>query len=158
MSLAAAEGEAEVSLREGLALEEVRPDERARLQQRGAAASQAVAALSGEVRVPLILSVYEELPQAEIAAIPSRSVEAGETRIYRARQELRARRAGRGRVAREMWGLRGGALLDVPAPGCGAGGRLRTGGARRKRQRTAALQNLRRQDALATKLASWECG
>jgi RNA polymerase sigma-70 factor (ECF subfamily) len=49
-----------------------------------------VAALPAELRQPLILAVYEELPQAEIAAILNCSVKAVETRIYRARQQLRA--------------------------------------------------------------------
>ena len=51
---------------------------------------KAVAALPEELRQPLILAFYEELPQAEIAAILKCSVKAVETRIYRARQQLRA--------------------------------------------------------------------
>jgi RNA polymerase sigma-70 factor (ECF subfamily) len=42
------------------------------------------------LRQPLILAVYQELSQAEIAAILKCSVKAVETRIYRARQQLRA--------------------------------------------------------------------
>jgi RNA polymerase sigma-70 factor, ECF subfamily len=50
---------------------------------------RAVAALPEELRQPLILATYEELPQAEIAQILKCSVKAVETRIYRARQQLR---------------------------------------------------------------------
>jgi DNA-directed RNA polymerase specialized sigma24 family protein len=52
---------------------------------------QAVAALPEELRQPLVLAVYQELPQAEIAATLHCSVKAVETRIYRARHLLRAR-------------------------------------------------------------------
>jgi RNA polymerase sigma-70 factor, ECF subfamily len=74
---------------EGLASEEARPDERAQVEERAARVRQAVAGLPEELRQPLILSVYEELPQAEIAAIMGCSVKAVETRLYRARQQLR---------------------------------------------------------------------
>ena len=77
-------------MKEGLASEEARPDESAEAGERAAAVRQAVGALPEELRQPLILSVYEELPQAEIGAILGCSVKAVETRIYRARQQLRA--------------------------------------------------------------------
>ena len=49
-----------------------------------------MAALPEDLRQPLILAVYEGLPQAEIAAILGCSIKAVETRIYRARHQLRA--------------------------------------------------------------------
>ena len=59
-------------------------EERARMVRR------AVAALPEELRVPLLLSEYEELPHAEIGAILKCSGKGVETRLYRARQQLRA--------------------------------------------------------------------
>lgn len=50
---------------------------------------RAVAALPEELRQPLILATYQDLSQAEIAEILGCSVKAVETRIYRARQQLR---------------------------------------------------------------------
>ena len=49
----------------------------------------AVLGLPEELRIPLVLAVYEDLTQAEIARILECSVKAVETRIYRARQRLR---------------------------------------------------------------------
>jgi len=54
------------------------------------AVRRAVAALPEELRQPLILAVWEDRPQAEIAVILNCSIKAVETRIYRARQQLRA--------------------------------------------------------------------
>jgi RNA polymerase sigma-70 factor (ECF subfamily) len=51
----------------------------------------AVAALPEELRVPLILSVYEEQSHAEIAEVLDCSAKAVEMRLYRARQQLRGR-------------------------------------------------------------------
>ncbi len=66
------------------------PDQKLRAEERAEIVRKAVAALPEELRQPLILAVYQELPQAEIAAILNCSVKAVETRIYRARQQLRA--------------------------------------------------------------------
>jgi RNA polymerase sigma-70 factor (ECF subfamily) len=49
----------------------------------------AVAQLPEELRTPLILSEYEELSHAEIGEILKCTAKAVETRIYRARQQLR---------------------------------------------------------------------
>ncbi len=78
-------------MKEGMASGAETPDEQAQAEERAAAVRQAVAALPEELQHPLILAVYEELPQAEIAAILNCSVKAVETRIYRARKQLRAR-------------------------------------------------------------------
>jgi RNA polymerase sigma-70 factor, ECF subfamily len=66
------------------------PDQNLETEERAEAVRKAVASLPEELRLPLILSVYQELPQAEIAAIVNCSVKAVETRIYRAKQRLRA--------------------------------------------------------------------
>ncbi len=66
------------------------PDENLQKAEVADVVRSAVAALPEELRQPLILSTYEELPQAEIAMILNCSVKAVETRIYRARQQLRA--------------------------------------------------------------------
>jgi RNA polymerase sigma-70 factor (ECF subfamily) len=50
---------------------------------------KAVAELPEELRTPLILSEYEELSHAEIGEILKCTAKAVETRIYRARQQLR---------------------------------------------------------------------
>lgn len=50
---------------------------------------KAVGQLPDELRVPLILAEYEELSHAEIGAILACSPKAVETRIYRARKQLR---------------------------------------------------------------------
>lgn len=90
VSLNAEEGEEETGLRAGLVAEGQTPDESAQAGERAAAVRKAVGALPKELREPLVLAVYEERPQAEIAAILSCSVKAVETRLYRARQQLRA--------------------------------------------------------------------
>ena len=65
------------------------PDEQLEGEERALSVRQAVAALPEELRQPLILAVYQDLPQAEIAAILGCSIKAVETRIYRARRRLR---------------------------------------------------------------------
>lgn len=57
--------------------------------ERAEAVRKAVGALPEELRVPLILFEYEELSHAEIGAILKCTAKAVETRIYRARQQLR---------------------------------------------------------------------
>jgi RNA polymerase sigma-70 factor (ECF subfamily) len=72
-----------------LAAVEPLPDQTLQSKDRADLVRQAVQALPEELKQPLILAVYQELPQAEIAAILHCSVKAVETRIYRARQQLR---------------------------------------------------------------------
>jgi RNA polymerase sigma-70 factor, ECF subfamily len=67
------------------------PDERIQTEERAEVVRKAIASLPEELRQPLLLAVYENLPQAEIALILSCSVKAVETRIYRARQQLRSK-------------------------------------------------------------------
>lgn len=55
-----------------------------------AAVQKAIAALPPDLREALVLSVYHEMPHAEIATALHCSTKAVELRIYRARQQLRA--------------------------------------------------------------------
>jgi RNA polymerase sigma-70 factor (ECF subfamily) len=89
VSLDAENDQTEASLKDQLQGAEPAPDQNLQSQERTAAVRLAVAALPEELRQPLILAVYQELPQAEIALILKCSVKAVETRIYRARQQLR---------------------------------------------------------------------
>ena len=66
------------------------PNESVQVEERAKAVRVAVAALPEELRQPLILAEYEERSHAEIGAILGCSAKAVETRIYRARQQLRA--------------------------------------------------------------------
>lgn len=81
--------ETSVSLKENLRMEGPAPDEQLQSEERAVAVRKAVAGLPEELRQPLILAVYQHLSQAEIADILRCSVKAVETRIYRARQQLR---------------------------------------------------------------------
>lgn len=65
------------------------PHERAQAAERSETIRRAVAALPEELRQPLILAEYEERSHAEIGSILGCSAKAVETRIYRARQQLR---------------------------------------------------------------------
>ncbi len=75
---------------EALPAEELSPRENLEAEERAAIVRRAVASLPEELRVPLVLAQYEELPQAEIAEMLGCSVKAVEMRIYHARQQLRA--------------------------------------------------------------------
>jgi len=66
------------------------PTETLQAEERAEAVRRAVAGLPTELRQPLILSEYEERSHAEIAAILGCTAKAVETRLYRARQRLRA--------------------------------------------------------------------
>ncbi len=90
VSLDAENQETEANLKHNLSSAEAAPDEQMQTAERGPTVRKAVAALPVELRQPLILAVYEGLPQAEIAGILNCSIKAVETRIYRARQQLRA--------------------------------------------------------------------
>lgn len=65
------------------------PDQQLANAERASAVRAAVAALPEELRTPLILSEYEDLAHAEIGAILGCSAKAVETRLYRARGQLR---------------------------------------------------------------------
>ena len=59
--------------------------------ERVRAVRDAIAALPEELRVPLILATYEDKSHAQIGEILQCSAKAVEMRLYRARQQLRAR-------------------------------------------------------------------
>src|SRR6266568_9672887 len=65
------------------------PSDSLQAEERAEAVRRAVAALPEELRLPLILAEYEGRSQAEIGAILGCTTKAVETRIYRARQQLR---------------------------------------------------------------------
>ena len=65
------------------------PGEVLQAKERAEMVRRAVAALPEELRVPLVLSEYEELSHAEVGAVLKCSAKAVETRLYRARQQLR---------------------------------------------------------------------
>ncbi len=75
--------------RESLPGTRASPGETLQAEERAQIVRRAVEALPEELRVPLVLFEYEELSHAEIAAILKCSAKAVETRLYRARQELR---------------------------------------------------------------------
>jgi RNA polymerase sigma factor (sigma-70 family) len=77
------------AFRDTLAASTAIPGDELQNEERAATVRRAVAALPEELRTPLILSEYEELPHAAIAEILRCSPKAVETRIYRARQQLR---------------------------------------------------------------------
>lgn len=65
------------------------PSETVQAEERAKAVRHAIAMLPEELRIPLILAEYEERSQAEIGEILGCTAKAVETRIYRARQQLR---------------------------------------------------------------------
>jgi RNA polymerase sigma-70 factor, ECF subfamily len=90
VSMDAEAHETETSLKDALEAEGATPDETMEINERAQAVRDSVAALPEDLRQPLILAVYEGLSQAEIALILNCSVKAVETRIYRARNQLRS--------------------------------------------------------------------
>ena len=60
------------------------------IAERAAAVREAIAGLPGELRAAIVLFEYEELSHAEIAVAVGATPKAVETRIYRAREKLRA--------------------------------------------------------------------
>lgn len=77
------------SFRESVPENNPTPSESLQGAERADAVRQAVGQLPDELRTPLILSEYEELSHAEIGEILKCTAKAVETRIYRARQQLR---------------------------------------------------------------------
>jgi RNA polymerase sigma-70 factor (ECF subfamily) len=85
----------EVELEEWSAVEEtrspgVKPAGELETAERAEAVRAAIAALPAELREALVLFEYEEMSHAEIAAAVGATPKAVETRIYRAREKLRA--------------------------------------------------------------------
>jgi RNA polymerase sigma-70 factor (ECF subfamily) len=75
--------------REALPEQRPLPSETLLAEERAEIVRRAVSALPEELRVPLVLSEYEELSHAEIGVVLRCSPKAVETRIYRARKQLR---------------------------------------------------------------------
>jgi RNA polymerase sigma-70 factor, ECF subfamily len=88
VSLEASEAH-ESGLKNVLPCKDPTPTEQLEQEERTAAVRRAVTALPEDLRVPLILSEYEEQSHAEIAAVLDCSAKAVEMRIYRARRQLR---------------------------------------------------------------------
>jgi RNA polymerase sigma factor (sigma-70 family) len=65
------------------------PSESFQAEERAEVVRRAIAALPEELRLPLVLAEYEGRSQAEIGEILGCTAKAVETRIYRARQQLR---------------------------------------------------------------------
>jgi RNA polymerase sigma-70 factor (ECF subfamily) len=80
-----------VSYRDALPQDVPSPAEHIQAGERAEAVRRAVAALPDELRQPFLLAEYEDRSHAEIGAILGCSAKAVETRIYRARQQLRTR-------------------------------------------------------------------
>jgi RNA polymerase sigma-70 factor (ECF subfamily) len=93
VSLDAEHSVSDKTLKDSLPGSEGAPDELLQGTERANAVKAAIAGLPEELREPLILSVYEGLPHAEIGEILDCSAKAVETRIYRARNQLRERLA-----------------------------------------------------------------
>jgi RNA polymerase sigma factor (sigma-70 family) len=79
------------SLGESLAEQRPSPSDVLQGAERAEIVRRAVALLPEELRTPLLLAEYEERSHTEIATILDCSPKAVETRIYRARQQLRSR-------------------------------------------------------------------
>ena len=77
------------NFRESLPEQKPTPSESLQSTERVEAIRKAVTELPEELRTPLILSEYEELSHAEISEILKCTAKAVETRIYRARLQLR---------------------------------------------------------------------
>jgi RNA polymerase sigma-70 factor (ECF subfamily) len=77
------------TLRDLLSSQAPSPAEHAVLTERAEAVRQAIAQLPEDLRIPLILSEYENLSYADIAAVTRGTPKAVEMRLYRARQSLR---------------------------------------------------------------------
>ncbi len=81
------------SFRESVPEQKPTPSESLQNAERAEAVRKAVGQLPEELRAPLILSEYEELSHAEIGEILEWSAKAVETRLYRARNQLREKLA-----------------------------------------------------------------
>jgi len=89
VSMDAESAESSAGLKHILTDPQATPDECLQSSERADAVRRAVGQLPEELRTPLILAVYQGLSQAEIGEILGCSVKAVETRIYRARNQLR---------------------------------------------------------------------
>ena len=90
VSLDAQEPETGAQLSDRLPDKEADPGAKLEQHELGEVVRHAIAALPDELRTPLILAEYEQLSQAEIGEVLGCTSKAVETRIYRARKQMRA--------------------------------------------------------------------
>jgi len=91
VSLDAETGAAEETLADVLPASGAAPNEQALALERAAAVRKAVSSLPEDLREAIVLCEWEEKSVAEAAAILEATPKAIESRLYRARQNLRAR-------------------------------------------------------------------
>ncbi len=84
-----ANDEATAALKDALPDSAPSPRDQTETRERAAEVRQAVASLPEDLRTAVILSEYEGLPHAQVAAILNCSPKAVEARLYRARAHLR---------------------------------------------------------------------
>jgi RNA polymerase sigma factor (sigma-70 family) len=89
ISLDAESEAADEDFRQNLPEQRPTPGEALQAEERAELVRRAVAALPEELRIPLLLSEYEDLSHVEIGNILGMTTKAVETRIYRARKQLR---------------------------------------------------------------------
>lgn len=89
VSLDAPAPNSDSTLSDTLVQPDLEPGEQSERTERVAEIKRALTTIPDELRAPLLLSEYESLSHAEIGEILKCSVKAAETRIYRARQQLR---------------------------------------------------------------------
>jgi RNA polymerase sigma-70 factor, ECF subfamily len=89
VSLDAEKDNAGSDFKESLSTQGPSPRETLQVEERAEIVRRAIAALPDELRLPLLLSEYEDLSHAEVSVILKCSAKAVETRLYRARQQLR---------------------------------------------------------------------
>ncbi len=82
------------SLSSRLVDEAENPAQACETEERTAAVRRAIAALPEDLRIALTLAEYEDCSMADIAGITQCSIKAVESRLYRARKELRRSLAG----------------------------------------------------------------
>jgi RNA polymerase sigma factor (sigma-70 family) len=80
----------EVALEEWSGAPEPGVETKLETAERAAAVRDAIAALPTELREAIVLFEYEQMSHAEIAEVVGATIKAVETRIYRAREKLRA--------------------------------------------------------------------
>ena len=90
VSLDAAQSETGSDFRETIPAEQPNPSDTLQTAETADAVRRAIVELPEELRTPLILSEYEDLSHAEISEILDCSPKAVETRLYRARKQLRS--------------------------------------------------------------------
>jgi RNA polymerase sigma-70 factor (ECF subfamily) len=90
LSLDAQHSETCKDFREKLPHDAPNPSETLQTAETADAVRKAIAGLPEDLRIPLILCEYEDLSQAEVGAIRNCSTKAVETRLYRARKQLKS--------------------------------------------------------------------